>query len=216
MRSSMIIQSASCMECFRCECPLGWEGLNCTENLNDCSNHVCQFGVCIDGLNGYTCKCDVGFSGKYCEIAPPLKSGLMTNISQTSPTRCSPEVCSNNGICYEQSLNVLRCRCYPGFVGDRCVMLKSVHSITNDSYMKLPKPHVYPRSNMTIVFSTTHSSGVLVYFGHLGHMVAEIFMGRIRVSYDVGNSPGSVMFSYDTVNDGKEMKCEILNLLVKF
>ena len=34
-------------------------------------------------------------------------------------------------------------------------------------------------------------------------MVAEIFMGRIRVSYDVGNSPGSVMFSYDTVNDGK-------------
>jgi hypothetical protein len=83
-------------------------------------------------------------------------------------------------------------------------MLKSIHSITNDSYMKLPKPNVYPRSNITIVFSTTHNSGVLVYFGHLGHMVAEIFMGRIRVSYDVGNSPGSVMFSYDTVNDGKD------------
>jgi hypothetical protein len=84
-------------------------------------------------------------------------------------------------------------------------MLKSVHSKTNDSYIKLPKPNVIPRSNITIVFSTKHSNGVLVYFGHLGHMVAEIFMGRIRVSYDVGNSPGSVMFSYDTVNDGKNI-----------
>ena len=35
---------------------------------------------------------------------------------------------------------------------------------------------------------------------------AELFMGRIRVSYDIGNSPGSVVFSYDTVNDGKRKK----------
>jgi len=161
--------------------------------------------VCVDGLNSYTCKCDVGFSGKFCEIAPQLKSSFINNMSNKSPTRCSPDVCSNNGICFEESFNTLRCRCYPGFIGDRCVMLKSVHSKTNDSYIKLPKPNVIPRSNITIVFSTTHSSGVLVYFGHLGHMVAEIFMGRIRVSYDVGNSPGSVMFSYDTVNDGKNI-----------
>ncbi|CAF1126727.1 unnamed protein product [Rotaria sordida] len=197
---------------YKCECSLGWGGINCTENLNDCSNHVCQFGVCVDGLNGYTCKCDVGFSGKYCEIAPQLKSSFMKNITNISPTRCSPDICSNNGICYEESLNILRCRCYPGFIGDRCVMLKSIHSITNDSYMKLPKPNVYPRSNITIVFSTIHNSGVLVYFGHLGHLVAEIFMGRIRVSYDVGNSPGSVMFSYDTVNDGKVHELQLISI----
>jgi slit 2 len=188
----------------RCECSLGWHGVNCTDNLNDCSNHICQFGVCVDALNGYTCKCDVGFSGKYCEIAPQLKSSsLIGNKTQTLPARCSPEYCSNNGMCYEEPPNHLRCRCYSGFIGDRCFMLKTIHSSSNDSYMKLPKPNVIPRSNITISFSTTQSSGVLVYFGHLGHMVAEIFMGRIRVSYDVGNSPGSVMFSYDTVNDGK-------------
>jgi hypothetical protein len=84
-------------------------------------------------------------------------------------------------------------------------MLKSIHSETDDSYMTLPKPNVIPRSNITIVFSTTHSSGVLVYFGHLGHMVAEIFLGRIRVSYDVENSLGTVLFSYHTVNDGKNI-----------
>ncbi len=157
----------------------------------------------MDGLNSYTCKCDVGFSGKFCEIAPQLKSSFINNMSNKSPTQCSPDVCSNNGICFEESFNTLRCRCYPGFIGDRCVMLKSVHSKTNDSYMKLPKPNVIPRSNITIVFSTTHSSGVLVYFGHLGHMVAEIFIGRIRVSYDVENSLGTVVFSNDNVNDGK-------------
>ncbi|CAF3549950.1 unnamed protein product [Adineta steineri] len=197
---------------YKCECSLGWGGSNCTDNVNDCSNHACQFGVCVDGLNGYTCKCDIGFSGQYCEIAPQLESPFISNTSRTTPTRCTTDICSNNGICYEESLNNLRCRCYPGFIGDRCVMLKSIHSITNDSYMKLPKPNVYPRSNITIVFSTTHSSGILVYFGHLGHMVAEIFMGRIRVSYDVGNSPGSVMFSYDTVNDGKLHELQLISV----
>ena len=49
----------------------------------------------------------------------------------------------------------------------------------------------------------------------MGHMVAEIFMGRIRVSYDVGNSPGSVMFSYDTVNDGRRDQVMFLILINK-
>ncbi len=139
------------------------------------------------------------------EILHAFKPSFFNNISNKSPKQCPPDICSNNGICFEESFDTLRCRCHPGFIGDRCVMLKSIHSETDDSYMTLPKPNVIPRSNITIVFSTTHSSGVLVYFGHLGHMVAEIFLGRIRVSYDVENSLGTVLFSYDTVNDGKNI-----------
>ena len=56
--------------------------------------------------------------------------------------------------------------------------------------------------NITISFSTIKNNGILVYFGYIGHIVAELFMGRIRVSFDSGNALGSVVFSYDTVNDG--------------
>ncbi|CAF4292111.1 unnamed protein product, partial [Rotaria magnacalcarata] len=52
-----------------------------------------------------------------------------------------------------------------------------------------------------MIFSTIQNNGILIYFGHMGHIVAELFMGRIRVSHDIGNSPGSVVFSYHTVND---------------
>lgn len=182
------------------------EGINCTERIHNCSNHTCQFGVCVDTLHGYVCKCDIGFTGKYCEIAPELKSSLLiVNQSKISPMKCTSDICFNNGICYEESINILRCHCYSGFIGDRCSMLKSVHSKTNNSYIKLPKPNIYPRLNLTIIFSTKQSNGILVYFGHLGHMIVELFMGRIRVSYDIKNSPGSVIFSYDAVNDGEKI-----------
>ena len=182
----------------RCECSMNFAGINCTETANKCSNHACQFGVCMPDVDGYTCKCDVGFTGQYCEIAPELKSSKLL-----VPSKCTADFCSDNGDCYEEAINILRCRCFAGYVAERCSRSQSVPLKTNTSFIKLPTPHLYPRLNITIVFSTKQNSGVLVYLGHLGHLVAELFMGRIRISYDVDSSPGSVIFSYDAVNDGK-------------
>lgn len=126
------------------------------------------------------------------------------NQSKTLSRQCTPEICANNGTCYEESLNKIRCRCVPGFIGDRCMRLKTVHLNANDSYIKLSKPNIYPKLNITMVFTTKKTNGILVYFGYIGHIAAELFMGRIRVSYDMGNAHGSVIFSYDTVNDGKD------------
>ncbi|CAF0996746.1 unnamed protein product [Adineta ricciae] len=191
---------------YKCECSKNFAGINCTEIADKCSNHACQFGVCIPDDSGYTCKCDVGFTGQYCESAPELKSSKLL-----VPIKCTDDFCSDNGVCYEEAINILRCRCFAGYVGERCSTLQSVHLKTNNSFIKLPKPNLYPRLNITIVFSTKQSSGILVYFGHVGHLVAELFMGRIRISYDVDSSPGSVIFSYDAVNDGNIHELQLIS-----
>ncbi len=62
---------------------------------------------------------------------------------------------------------------------------------------------VKPAANVTLVFATTQDNGILLYTGEGQHLAVELFRGRIRVSYDVGNYPVSTMFSYEVLADGK-------------
>ena len=37
-------------------------------DLNDCVPNSCQNGAkCVDGVNNYTCTCDAGWTGQYCD-----------------------------------------------------------------------------------------------------------------------------------------------------
>jgi hypothetical protein len=36
---------------------LGFTGSDCSVNINDCEEHKCQFGICIDGIGNYSCEC---------------------------------------------------------------------------------------------------------------------------------------------------------------
>lgn len=46
---------------------LGFEGLNCELNIDDCAGHLCQNGgKCIDKVNTYSCDCPPEWTGKYC------------------------------------------------------------------------------------------------------------------------------------------------------
>ena len=37
-------------------------------DIDDCASSTCQNGgTCVDGVNSYTCNCDVGYAGKNCE-----------------------------------------------------------------------------------------------------------------------------------------------------
>ena len=64
--------------------------------------------------------------------------------------------------------------------------------------------------------STEQENGVLLYSGESQHLAVELFRGRLRVSYDVGNYPVSTMFSYELVADGNYHTVEILAIKKNF
>ncbi len=79
--------------------------------------------------------------------------------------------------------------------GKRCEFLTSVNFAHNGSYISLITK---PEANITMIFSTEEENGILIYNGESQHIAVELFRGRIRVSYDVGNYPVSNMFRFVT------------------
>ncbi|KAK6638540.1 hypothetical protein RUM43_006807 [Polyplax serrata] len=197
---------------YTCECLLGYAGENCTINIDDCQNHLCQNGgTCVDGVNDYTCKCPGDFTGKFCEI-PPMVAML---YPQTSP--CQHHECKN-GICFQpKDSNDYLCKCHPGYSGKRCEYLTSISFLHNNSFIELEPLRTKPEANVTIVFSTEQENGVLMYDGtESQHIAAELFNGRIRVSYDVGNNPVSTIYSFEMVSDGKYHVVELISVKKNF
>ncbi|KAJ0170078.1 hypothetical protein K1T71_014684 [Dendrolimus kikuchii] len=206
---------------YTCTCPKGYSGQNCTVNADDCVNHMCQNGAtCVDGLEEYRCVCVSGYAGRYCEAAPHAAMG-------TSP--CAHHDCVH-GVCYLPqpaaqrhlqddiimerplltSANDYLCKCAPGYSGRLCEYLTSLTFSHNDSLIELEPLRTLPQANITLVFSTSQHHGVLMYFGENEHLAVELFNGRIRISYDVGNHPTSTMYSFEMVSDGNYHKAELI------
>lgn len=80
------------------------------------------------------------------------------------------------------------------FLGKRCEYLTSLSFVHNTSFVELEPLRTKPEANVTIIFSTIQEDGVLLYDGQNEHLAVELFNGRIRVSYDVGNYPVSTMY----------------------
>ncbi|KAL2716190.1 protein slit isoform X3 [Vespula squamosa] len=169
--------------------------------------------TCIDGINNYECKCAAEYTGRYCEIAP---STAML-YPQTSP--CAHHDCQY-GACFQPapaSAADYLCQCHPGYTGKRCEYLTSLSFVDNSSLVELEPLRTRPEANVTIIFTTTQENGVLLYDGQNGeHIAVELFNGRVRVSYDVGNYPTSTMYSYEMVSDGKPHLAELLAIKKNF
>ncbi|KER19270.1 hypothetical protein T265_15599, partial [Opisthorchis viverrini] len=89
-------------------CPSGWTGLNCDEDVDECSighRSPCEHeGVCMNTPGDFVCRCREGFTGARCEI---------------EILECATSPCLNGGSCVE-GIGNYHCICPPGFEGDNC------------------------------------------------------------------------------------------------
>ncbi|CAH1785690.1 unnamed protein product [Owenia fusiformis] len=53
---------------YWCDCPLGFTGVHCETNIDECESNPCVSGDCQDQVAGYQCKCWPGYRGQHCEI----------------------------------------------------------------------------------------------------------------------------------------------------
>ena len=173
------------------------------QQASPCAHHDCKHGICFQppGRNDYICKCAPGYSGMYFVIILMHYIFFPQNIILPQAT-----------IFLHTLLKYSLFFC----AGKRCEYLTSLSFLHNESYVELEPLNVRPNANVTITFATEQENGVLLYSGESQHLAVELFRGRLRVSYDVGNYPVSTMFSYELVADGNYHTVEILAIKKNF
>ena len=64
------------------DCVLGYMGSQCDVNIDDCAGVSCSaHGVCLDGINSFTCDCAVGFTGDLCSETVPIEGNVYYTFS---------------------------------------------------------------------------------------------------------------------------------------
>jgi protein crumbs len=111
-------------EIYACECPVGYEKDDCSQNIDECLQSECKNNsTCIDDIGFYTCECLNGYEGKYCEH----------EINE-----CESNPCHNGGNCTDLIAD-FRCECHEDYAGKTCDVLRLVRIIhaNQDQFVKM-------------------------------------------------------------------------------
>jgi hypothetical protein len=75
-------------------------------DFDDCANATaeCNNGTCVNGENAFSCACDKGYSGEFCEI----------DVDDCVGVKCL------NGAPCQDALGAFECLCPPGYFGKLC------------------------------------------------------------------------------------------------
>ncbi|EPY73543.1 slit 3 protein-like protein [Camelus ferus] len=96
------------VELYRCACPYGYKGKDCTTPINTCIQNPCQHGgtchLSESHKDGFSCSCPLGFEGQRGEI---------------NPDDCEDNDCENNATCVD-GVNNYVCVCPPNYTGELC------------------------------------------------------------------------------------------------
>ncbi|XP_068613126.1 protein eyes shut homolog [Brachionichthys hirsutus] len=121
---------------YTCKCAIGFTGVNCETEIDECDSSPCQHnGTCSDLVGYYECQCLTGFLGSKCEVdfdacalpgntCPPetecvdLSDGL--EYTCRVPCQQSLEPCANGGRCVLNGGSSYTCVCAPGWSGQHC------------------------------------------------------------------------------------------------
>ncbi|CAH1256440.1 NOTCH2 [Branchiostoma lanceolatum] len=126
--------NGECSTCFNdsytfCSCPLGYEGVFCNIDIDECASNPCHNGgTCLHGLNNYHCHCSIGYEGLNCqtdldlcaEVSCPFNWQcedrgnhficLAGTTRMTKSYQCSSASCPDGMRCREEGPGSFSCR----------------------------------------------------------------------------------------------------------
>lgn len=98
-------------EDFACACANGYDGDDCSHDIDECALNQCQNNAtCTDKVADFICNCLPGYEGRYCE----------QDIDE-----CASQPCHNAGKCVNL-IAAFECECTEDYAGPQCDTLKQV------------------------------------------------------------------------------------------
>uniref|UniRef100_A0A8D2IYT3 Crumbs cell polarity complex component 1 n=1 Tax=Varanus komodoensis TaxID=61221 RepID=A0A8D2IYT3_VARKO len=192
---------------YVCNCPVGFTGIHCEEDINECHMNPCQNGgTCENVLGNYTCRCPAGEEDKLFYGGWNCTEVLLG---------CIQHKCQNGGLCIPHLQNgqhTFSCICSNGYTGVQCETATTlsfqgngflqVNSITNPT-----QDFFY---NISLRFLTVQPRTLLFFRGDKETFVMlELLKGYLHLSVQVNNHSKVFLHVAYNVSDGEWHSLEV-------